>query len=236
MHRLVSMILSFVVYVSTPALAGIAVPLPSLHDISLKELIPLAAWNKQFTMTEGRDRGKVVPLTFRRDSATPGHWNLTFGDYAGILMQSDSRRGLVMERIDLIKSRSYIVYDPALPILASDITSGAAIRHQASFKMYDAVTGKLKRTGRVTHRVKQVSPSRFDTPAGLIDGYYIEIDHRMDMQYAQLHMTLGLGCRLDYGPVFGSGQYTLTKLGIFRDTKTAAAALTQTNNTVSPLR
>jgi hypothetical protein len=81
--------------------------------------------------------------------------------------------------------------------------------------------------------VKQALPSRFATPAGLIDGYYIEIDHRMDMQYAQLHMALGLGCRLDDGPVFGSGQYTVTKLGIFTEKKTAAAALTPANGGVS---
>ncbi len=51
----------------------------------------------------------------------------------------------------------------------------------------------------------------------------------MDMPYAQLQMTLGLGCRLDDGPVFGSGNYTLTKLGLFTETKTATAALTPNN-------
>ncbi|MGH7794383.1 MAG: hypothetical protein ACREQ2_05745 [Candidatus Binatia bacterium] len=162
-----------------------------------------------------------------------GRWYLAFGDYAGIVMRNNSGRGLVMERLNLFNSRSYIVYEPALPILATDVTSGGAIRRQANFKMFDVETGKLKRSGRVTHLVKRVSPSRFDTPAGLIDGYYIEIDHRMDMRYTQLQMTLGLGCRLDDGPVFGSGQYTLTKLGIFRETKTAAAALTRVNDAVS---
>jgi hypothetical protein len=43
--------------------------------------------------------------------------------------------------------------------------------------------------------------------------------------YSQLHITLGLGCRLDEGPVYGSGQYTVTKLGLFTETKKAAAAL-----------
>jgi hypothetical protein len=48
----------------------------------------------------------------------------------------------------------------------------------------------------------------------------------MDMEYnSQLHLTLGLGCRLDDGPVYGSGQYTLNKLGLFTETKTAAAGL-----------
>jgi len=48
----------------------------------------------------------------------------------------------------------------------------------------------------------------------------------MDMEYqSQLHLTLGLDCGLDEGPVYGSGHYTLTKLGLFTETKTATAGL-----------
>jgi hypothetical protein len=96
--------------------------------------------------------------------------------------------------------------------------------------MYDTRTGKLKRSGQATHQVKQVSHSRFKTPAGIIDGYYIDLDHVMDMAFATLHVALGLGCRLDDGPVYGTGQYTLTKLGIFRETKTVAAGITRELN------
>ena len=133
--------------------------------------------------------------------------------------------GLTMDRLDLVKSRSFIVYEPALPVFARDLRSGVGITRQANFKMYDAETGRLKRVGRVTHVMKRVSRSRFETPAGPIDGYYVEVDHRMDMQYAQLQMSVGLGCRLDDGPVYGSGRYTLTKLGLFTETKTVAAGL-----------
>jgi hypothetical protein len=214
-------------YVSTPAIAGMALPPGPSNNVSVDALIPLETWNKQFKITEGTDRGKTVPLTLQRDPAKPGQWNLVFGDYAGIHIRHDSRHGLVMERLDLFKSRSTIVYEPALPILKVDLTNGGTIERAAEFRMFDVESGKLKRTGQVTHLVKKVSPSRFSTPAGLIDGYFIEIDHRMDMQFAQLDMTLGLGCRLDDGPVFGSGHYTLTKLGIFKATRTAAAALSK---------
>jgi hypothetical protein len=74
--------------------------------------------------------------------------------------------------------------------------------------------------------VKEISRSQFETPAGLIEGYYIEMDHRMDMEYkSQLRLSLGLGFRLDEGPIYGSGRYTVIKLGLFTETKTAAAAL-----------
>lgn len=192
--------------------------------ITVRELIPLADWHKQFKITDGKDRGKLVPLTFHRGGAQDG-WRLDFGDYAAIHLRNDATGSLMMQRLDLSKSHSFIVYDPALPILPRNIGSGIAVPRQAKFKMYDRETGRLKRIGFVNHVVKRLSRAQFETPAGSIEGYYIEIDHRMEMQFAQLHMSLGLGCRLDDGPVYGTGRYTLTKLGIFSETKTAAAGL-----------
>ena len=228
MHRFARFVLAFAICVSPLALASVVRPLPPQSEVTIKKLIPLASWQKQFKITEGKDRGKVVPLTSQPDLADDKRWKLIFGNYAGILLVRDSTGALMMERLDLFNSRSYIVYEPALPVLPSDITSSGFIRRQTGYKMYSLETGKLRRTGRVTHLVKRISDSQFNTPAGVIDGYYIEIDHRMDMEYySQLHLTLGLGCRLDEGPVYGAGQYRLLKLGLFSEKKTAAAALTK---------
>ncbi|MEA2658179.1 MAG: hypothetical protein QOF64_764, partial [Candidatus Binatota bacterium] len=104
MHRLVSItIFILIVYISVPASAGIVLA-PSPQDVSLKQLIPLSTWNKQFKITEGKDRGKVVPLTLHRDRGKQGRWNLVFGDYAGIVLRSDAGGGFTMERLDLFKS------------------------------------------------------------------------------------------------------------------------------------
>lgn len=213
------------VVVCATVLAGAPRAFSGPFEVTVRELIPFANWQKQFKITDGKDRGKLVPLILRNGAGPQEGWQLNFGDYAGVWLRNDTMGALMLERLELFKSRSFIVYEPALPILARDIRSGIAIARHASFKMYDRDTGKLKRTGRATHLVKRVSRSQFETPAGLIDGYYIEIEHRMDMQFAQLYMSLGLGCRLDEGPVYGSGRYTLRKLGIFSETKTAAAAL-----------
>jgi hypothetical protein len=149
-----------------------------------------------------------------------------FGDYASILLVKNPGGVLMIERLELFQSRSYIVYEPALTVLPRDVNSVDSTTLQTGYKMYSRETGKLKRSGRVTHFVKRISRSRFDTPAGLIDGYYIELDHRMDIEYkSQLRLSLGLGFQLEEGPVYGSGQYTVRKLGLFTETKTAAAAL-----------
>ena len=223
MHRSLCLALSLLLCLANlPAVWAF----PLQREVTLKELIPLNAWQKQFKITEGKDQGKVVPLTMYNVPAKEDRRKLTFGDYASISMIRDSQGGLAMERLDLLKSRSHIVYEPALLILPSDMISGRASRHRASFKMYDTETGRLKRTGSTTHLLKRVAHSRFNTPAGVIDGYSIDIDHQMDMQYAKLHITLGLGCRLDDGLVYGSGEYTLTKLGLFTERKTVAAGIT----------
>ncbi|HYY23866.1 MAG TPA: hypothetical protein VE689_00160 [Candidatus Udaeobacter sp.] len=225
MQRLIRHILTFAGCLSVLAFASIAQPLPP-QEATVKELIPLASWEKQFKITAGKDRGKVVLLTSKPDIADQRKSKLVFGNYAAILLARDPNGTLMMERLELLNNRSYIAYEPALPILPGDIKSTGFIRRETGYKMYSLETGKLKRAGRVAHLVKRVSHSQFDTPAGLIEGYYIEIDHRMEMEYySQLHITLGIGCRLDEGPIYGSGQYTVTKLGVFRESKAAAAGL-----------
>lgn len=200
-------------------------PLP-LNDLSPSNLIPPSNWRKEFKITAGKDQGRLVPLISRPDGRDATRWQVVFGDYAAIHLLRDATGTLLLERLDLIKSRSYVVYEPALPVLPADLNGAGFFQRETGYKMFALETGKLKRAGRITHSVKRISNSEFDTPAGPMNGYYIEIDHRMQMEYySQLHLTLGLGCRMDEGPVFGTGQYTITKLGFFSETRTAAAAL-----------
>jgi hypothetical protein len=226
MRRPLSVIFNLLIWLSTLALPPLAWSLPLPSESPLRELVPLTSWQRQFKITEGKDRGKVVPLTSEPDLKNEKRWKLIFGNYAAVHVVREPGGALTMNRLDLPNSRSFIIYDSPLPVMPSDVSSLDLIHRETGYKMYSLATGKLKRTGRVTHQVKPASRSQFDTPAGRLDGYYVEIDHRMDMEYySQLHLTVGLGCQLDHGPVYGSGQYTLTKLGVFTESKAAGAAL-----------
>jgi hypothetical protein len=226
MRRPISVILNLLIWLSTSALPPLAWSLPLPSESPLRELVPLTSWQRQFKITEGKDRGKVVPLTSEPDLKNEKRWKLIFGNYAAVHVVREPGGALTMNRLDLPNSRSFIIYDSPLPVMPSDVSSLDLIHRETGYKMYSLATGKLKRAGRVTHQVKPASRSQFDTPAGRLDGYYVEIDHRMDMEYySQLHLTVGLGCQLDHGPVYGSGQYTLTKLGVFTESKAAGAAL-----------
>ena len=198
---------------------------PPVKEAGARELIPVSNWQKQFKITEGKDLGNVVPLT-SVPSSNEKRWKLVFGNYAGIFLVQETSGEVILERLDLFKSRNSIVYQPALPIVPSDINSANLIRRETGYQMFNLDTGKLKRTGRVTHLLQPASASQFDTPAGRLEGHYIEIDHMMEMEYrSQLHLMLGLGYRLNEGPIYDSARYSVTKLGVFTATKTAGAAL-----------
>jgi len=129
------------------------------NGVTVRDLIPLANWQKQFKITDGKDQGKLVPLTFQ--NGTREGWSLSFGDYAGVHLRNDTTGALMMERLDLFKKSQLHHYEPALPILTRDIDSSVSILRQANFKMYDRDTGKLKRTGHASHLVKRISRSQF---------------------------------------------------------------------------
>jgi len=211
-------------FVATLSLADAAPP--SATRLTATELIPLTSSQKEFKIIHGKDQGRLVPLTVQADSADGKSWKLSFGDYGRISLRS-SAGALLMDRLELFNSKSYIVYEPALRVLPAEVDSAGAVLRETGYKMYSVETGKLKRTGRVTHLVKRISRSQFSTPAGLLDGYHIEIEHKMDMEYySQLLLTVGLGCRLDDGLVYGSAHYKLKKLGgLLTETKTSTAAL-----------
>ena len=228
MHCARLVVFAVALLASTATLAGIAPQHPAPLHVTAGNLIPLISSQKEFKIIDGKDQGRLVPLTFQADPADEKRWKLSFGDYGRISLRSSSG-ALIMDRLDLFNSKSYVVYEPALHVLPAEIDAAGAVVRQTGYKMYSVETGKLKRTGRVTHSVKRISRSQFSTPAGLIDGYHVEMEHKMDMEYhSQLLLTVGLGCRLDEGLVYGSAHYKLRKLGgLLTETKSSAAALSK---------
>ena len=112
--------------------AAIGWPLPQSHKIGSARLMPLAAWQKHFQIIAGRDQGKVVPLIFRHIPARENRWKLILGDYAAVFLASDPEGALLVERLELFKSRKVILYEPALPILPNG-SSRRSARRQGRF-------------------------------------------------------------------------------------------------------
>jgi hypothetical protein len=139
-------LLGSVLFLTISLSASISWSVPLLQEPSIKELVPLANWQRQFKITEGKDLGNVVPLTSRADLSNEKRWKLTFGNYAGIYLVQGVGGAVTMERLDLLKSRHSIIYEPALPIIPSDINSANVVLHETGYKMFNLDTGKFKRS------------------------------------------------------------------------------------------
>src|SRR5215831_5632845 len=103
--------------------------------------------------------GRTAVESFRsspnRISRTDQRWQLVFGDYVSILLVKNLSGGPMIERLDLFQSRTYIVYEPPLPLLPSAVNLVGSAELQTGYRMYNRETGKLKRSGRVIHSVKR---------------------------------------------------------------------------------
>ena len=120
-HHFAPILILVTYYAATSTFIRVAWSVPQPPTINARELIPLANWEKQFKITDGKDRGRIVPFISQPDPADDKRWQLTFGDYASILLVKNPGGALMIERLDLFQSRSYIVYEPALPVLPSDV-------------------------------------------------------------------------------------------------------------------
>src|SRR5918994_5766673 len=134
MRQPLAVIINIVICLSISALPPVAWSLPLPSESPLQELIPLAIWQKEFKIIEGKDRGKVVPLTSEPDLANGKRWKLVFGNYAVVHVVREPGGALTMNRLDFPNSRSFIIYDSALPVIPSDFKSSDFINRETGYK------------------------------------------------------------------------------------------------------
>src|SRR5262245_72039 len=123
--------------VATSAFIGSAWSVRQLPAITARALIPLAGSQKQFKSTDGKDRVRIVPLISQPDLADDQRWQLVFWDYASILFVKNLQGDPMIERLDLFKSRTYIIYEPALPLLPNAVNLVGSAELQTGYRMYN---------------------------------------------------------------------------------------------------
>ena len=82
----------FALLAATATLAGITSPLSLPQRVTATELIPLTSSQKEFKIIDGKDQGRLVPMTFQADATDEKRWKLSFGDYGRIFLRSSSGR------------------------------------------------------------------------------------------------------------------------------------------------
>ena len=82
----------FALLATTATFAGVTPPLSLPQHVTANELIPLTSSRKEFKIIDGKDQGRLVPVTFQSDAMDEKRWKLSFGDYGRISLRSSFRR------------------------------------------------------------------------------------------------------------------------------------------------
>ena len=203
---------------------------PAESTLPTEQLLPLAERRHTFRIIEGDGAGEQVQQTLRpaqEQEGEPGQWVLELGDLNRLYLRRNEAGDVEAVRLDLPQENRAVVYDPPVVMIPARVEAELAGATTSRARVYDLESGELTHTGQVTHEIKQVSRSRFDTAVGTQQGYLIVIDHEVDLDLGNATLGLETGYVPGEGMVYRHMRYTIEKLGFFGDTTRRTAVLAE---------
>ena len=207
------------------------------HDTELpivpaEQLLPLEPQQRTFQIVAGDNRGDLMPMILREarqaqpgEPGEPGEWVLEMDDLNVLVLEKDEEGNVLIVRMDLPRDGYMIVYQPPVRLIPSRITPDLRVEERSQASVHDPQTGQLQHTGDVTHTIKRVTRTRFDTPEGTQQGYMVITEHAIALGLANVEMEMEAGYLPGDGLVYRHIRYTITRLGIFGDTTRRTAIL-----------
>lgn len=203
-----------------------------LPVVPAEQLLPLEPQQRTFKIVAGDNRGDLMPMVLREarrgdpgDPGEPGEWVLEMDDLNILFLERDDDGNVLIVRMDLPREGYMIMYQPPVRLIPSRITPDLRIEERAQASVHDPQTGQLQHTGDVTHNIKRVTRTRFDTPDGPQQGYMVITEHAIALGPANVELEMEAGYLPGDGMVYRHIRYTITRLGIFGNTTRRTAIL-----------
>ena len=116
--------------------------MPSSDPDTIQRPSPLTATGEPWTFTVSAvcllSRSHRLTVPSKPDAADKKS-KITFGDYATAHLAQNALGVLLLERLDLIKNRSYVIYDPALPVLPATLEAIGSFQRETRYRMLETV-------------------------------------------------------------------------------------------------
>jgi hypothetical protein len=197
-----------------------------LPVVPAQQLLPLEPQQRTFEIVAGDNRGHRMPMILREARrGEPGEWVMEMDDLNILFLEEDDEGNVLILRMDLPREKFVIVYDPPVRLIPSRVTPDLHVEEYARASVLDPQTGKLQHTGEVTHTIKRVTRTRFDTPKGVQKGYMVITEHVIKLGPADVELDMEAGYLPGDGMVYRHIRYTITRLGIFGTTTRRTAIL-----------
>jgi hypothetical protein len=197
-----------------------------LPAVPAQELLPLEPQQRTFEIVAGANRGDRVPMILREArQGEPGAWVMEMDDLNILFLEEDDEGNVLILRMDLPREDFIIVYNPPVRLIPSRLTPDLRVEEYSQASVLDPQTGELQHTGEVTHTIKRVTRTSFDTPQGVQQGYMVITEHEIELGPANVELEMEAGYLPGDGMVYRHIRYTITRLGIFGTTTRRTAIL-----------
>ena len=194
--------------------------------LSADQLVELKDRKASFKIVQGKDSGQCVTMTLKAPAASRDAWQLNFEGICRLSLRRTPEGGLRVGRMEMLKDKKRLFFHPPFELIPPFFTPGKQIQRTGTADIENMETGKLTNSGSYCHEIQALSRTTLDTPAGPIEGYLLEYEFRVDLDYSDLQLNLETGWSKNRRLVYWRTQTTIEKLGLFSETKLRVLAIT----------
>ena len=195
------------------------------EEIPAENLISLDPRKATFKIVQGEGEGKLVPMTLKA-STKEGEWSLAFENLYRLLIFRAPDGAVQVHSMELMERNERVEFQPAFVLIPARIKAGQRTRRSGRVQVYDIEAGNQAYSGSYTEIIKELSRSDFNTPTGTIDGYLLEYEFEIRLDYADIRIDLANGWSKDQRLIFWRSKRTVSKLGLFGETTQRSMAVT----------
>lgn len=193
-----------------------------------ENLLPLEPLRYSFVFTEGEREGEKMQLALEK--LKEGMWQLQLGNLFVAEIFHDRQGDLRLGQITSPQKNTIIKFQPAILLIPEPIPFDAEIGQQVQVKVIDMKTSEITQQAMVSHRLKSITRTKFYTPAGIYEGYQVQIEQQGSFGMAMLKVDFSGGFVPNYGLVHAYLSYNLNKPLFFGSTETYITELTEPLN------
>jgi len=185
----------------------------TIAPIRAEKLLPASDAHGAFKVMTGSHKGDLRDFT---RTFKDGKWTIMEkGDHRGFYHRGKDGQ-IILDREDDFEENVRVDYDPGIVVIPAVVGGKDPLPHgKVKMIVKNLKTGHQRDHGTCTYKFTGVQKKRLKTPAGSFDVYVIEQKRHLDLNLANVDVTIHTGYAPGEGTVLDAVWQTMHTLGIF---------------------
>ncbi|QDU33714.1 hypothetical protein KS4_17700 [Poriferisphaera corsica] len=189
--------------------------LPPLQSIDAKTLLPIKKIVGSFAYTKNNDPTRTLNFT---SEPTRNGFIQTIDGLRRVYLEWDTQGNLVLKRDDDFKENVRVMYTPGIIVVPVKLEQNEPnITSKSRVQVFNLSDGHPRAAGTINSQLIAIWQSRIETNAGPFDAYIIREKRSLDLDIAQVDLTLDTAYSPGNGEILQMEWRTQKTLDLFID-------------------